>query len=168
MAPAFRTQRASSTPASKATRDGRSTSTRGRRSTRAHSKHWSRPRWPRMVRRRSGRTPAATVPEYCRMRATSQGAAALALTIALGAVLRSQEDGAVAVLRRMLTTVNAGDARGYAALYAPSAIITIYGSGQLTGRRAIEQHEVALLKQFPGTGFAMYDIWRAGETTIAH
>jgi uncharacterized protein (TIGR02246 family) len=92
----------------------------------------------------------------------------LALTVALGGGLRSQEDGAVAVLRRMLTTVNAGDAQGYAALYAPAAIITIYGSGQLTGRRAIEQHEVALLKQFPGTGFAMYDIWRAGDTTIAH
>jgi ketosteroid isomerase-like protein len=69
----------------------------------------------------------------------------------------------------MLSTVNAGDAAGYARLYADDAVIAIYGSGELRGRAAIEQHEVALLRQFPGTRLAFYDVWQTtGRAAIAH
>src|SRR5262249_41274877 len=42
---------------------------------------------------------------------------------------------------RMMDTVNAGDADGYASLYADDAVITIFGVDELRGRDAIEQYE---------------------------
>lgn len=74
----------------------------------------------------------------------------------------------IAALTRMMQTVNAGDARGYASLYAEDARITIHGGGRLEGRAAIEQHEVELLRQFPGARLAFHSLWHAGESAVVH
>src|SRR5215203_4427225 len=63
---------------------------------------------------------------------------------------RPAEPLQVAALRRMITTVNAGDAAGYAGLYSADAVITIYGGERLSGRPAIERYEAALMQEFPG------------------
>lgn len=81
------------------------------------------------------------------------------------------EQGALrqrAVLTEMRDAVNAGDARRYAAVYSPGAVIEIFGSGQLRGRAAIERHEVELLAQFPGARFAFYEAWHSGDRAVAH
>jgi hypothetical protein len=59
------------------------------------------------------------------------------------------EDRQIMALTEMVNAVNVGDAKRYAGLYAQDAVITIYGSGELKGRGAIEQHEVELLREFP-------------------
>ncbi|HLQ37966.1 MAG TPA: nuclear transport factor 2 family protein, partial [Planctomycetota bacterium] len=74
----------------------------------------------------------------------------------------------VAALTQMMDAVNAGDAAGYARVYAPDAVITIHGSGELRGRAAIEQYEVALLRQFPGARFAFFAVWQQGPSAVAH
>jgi ketosteroid isomerase-like protein len=66
----------------------------------------------------------------------------------------------------MRRAVNAGDAAAYARVYAPDAVITIHGGDVLAGRPAIEAYEVALLRQFPGTRFALYDVWQAGPRAV--
>jgi ketosteroid isomerase-like protein len=71
---------------------------------------------------------------------------------------------AVATLLRMVDAVNAGDARAYAAAYAPGAVITIYGGEVLRGRDAIERYELELLRAFPGTRLALSAIWMSGST----
>jgi len=68
----------------------------------------------------------------------------------------------------MARAVNAGDAQSYARLYAPDAVITIHGTAELKGRRAIEQHEVELLKEFPGARLAFYAIWQKGPLAVVH
>ncbi len=71
--------------------------------------------------------------------------------------------GPPAVLDRMVEAVNAGDARGYASAYAEDATIAIHGSERLDGRTAIEQHEIELLRQFPGARLAFRTIWQDGS-----
>jgi len=74
----------------------------------------------------------------------------------------------VAALEAMATAVNAGDARRYARLYAPEAIITIIGGDVLRGRDAIERYEVDLLRQFPGARLAFYSLWPSGDAAVVH
>ena len=45
-------------------------------------------------------------------------------------------------------------------------MITIYGTGELTGRAAIEAHEVDLLRQFPGARLAFSDVWQDGARAV--
>lgn len=68
----------------------------------------------------------------------------------------------------MVDAVNAGDAAQYASVYGPDAVITIHGSGVLRGRAAIEQHEVALLREFPGARLAFQSIWQQGMSAVVH
>lgn len=68
----------------------------------------------------------------------------------------------------MAAAVTAGDAARYARLYAEDAVITIHGGETLRGRTAIEQYEVALLRQFPGTRLAFYDLWQEGPAAVVH
>jgi ketosteroid isomerase-like protein len=68
----------------------------------------------------------------------------------------------------MMNAVNAGDARRYARVYAEDALITIYGSGELKGRVAIEQYEIELLREFPGARLAFYAIWQKGSLAVVH
>lgn len=75
--------------------------------------------------------------------------------------LTAQENSPqIATLREMKSAVNAGDATRYAHVYASDAVITIMGGTQLKERQAIEQYEASLLRQFPGTTLAFYDIWQ--------
>jgi ketosteroid isomerase-like protein len=73
---------------------------------------------------------------------------------------------AVASLFRMAQAVNAADARAYASVYAAEATITIYGGDRLEGRDAIERYEIALLRAYPGTRFALSAIWLSGSTAV--
>jgi uncharacterized protein (TIGR02246 family) len=68
----------------------------------------------------------------------------------------------VAALLEMTRAVNAGDAAAYARLYAPDAVITIHGSGVLSGRDAIQDHESELLREFPGARLAFHSVWQDG------
>jgi 4-amino-4-deoxy-L-arabinose transferase-like glycosyltransferase/ketosteroid isomerase-like protein len=74
----------------------------------------------------------------------------------------------VAALEQMMRAVNAGDASGYARLYAEDAVITIHGSAPLEGRDAIEKYEIELLRQFPGTRLAFYSAWLSGSLAVVH
>lgn len=78
------------------------------------------------------------------------------------------EDRQIAAVTEMTHAVNAGDAQRYARLYAQDAVITIHGSGELKGRGAIEQHEVELLREFPGARLAFYAIWQKGPLAVVH
>jgi ketosteroid isomerase-like protein len=73
-----------------------------------------------------------------------------------------------AALHEMMRAVNAGDAAAYAGLYAADAVITIHGTGVLSGRGAIESHEASLLREFPGTQLAFYDFWQNGLAVVVH
>lgn len=70
-------------------------------------------------------------------------------------------------LQRMRDTVNAGDARGYASVYADAAVITIHGTATIRGRASIEQYERELMTEFPGARFAFYEIWLSGGRHVA-
>lgn len=72
------------------------------------------------------------------------------------------------VLMQMVSAVNAGNAKGYAASYTEDAIITIYGAGELKGRPAIEQYELNLLREFPGARLAFFSIWQKDTTAVVH
>ncbi len=89
-----------------------------------------------------------------------------ALTVLESLAFAQTSDAHVAALNRMMATVNAGDAAGYARLYTPEAIISIYGTGELKGRAAIEAHEVELLRQFPGARLAFSDVWLDGPRAV--
>jgi ketosteroid isomerase-like protein len=78
------------------------------------------------------------------------------------------KDLQLTALNHMMNAVNAGDARGYAALYAKDAVITIFGSGEIKGRDAIEQYEVELLREFPGARLAFYSVWQSGIHAVVH
>jgi uncharacterized protein (TIGR02246 family) len=78
------------------------------------------------------------------------------------------EDRQITALNEMMNAVNAGDAKRYARLYAQDAVITIYGGGELKGRSAIEQYEVELLREFPGTRLAFYSVWQKGALAVVH
>ncbi len=89
----------------------------------------------------------------------------LSIALAVASCAAGRQD---TVLDRMVGAVNAGDARGYANVYAEDAVISIYGNNQLVGRSAIEQYEVELLTQFPGARLALYTVWRRGSKAVAH
>lgn len=92
-----------------------------------------------------------------------------ALAIARSAGGAAQDARHLPALEKMLSTVNGGDAAGYAALYATDAVITIYGTGEIKGRPAIEQYEADLMRQYPGARLAFYDVWHTGgPSVIAH
>ena len=74
----------------------------------------------------------------------------------------------LAAFTEMVDAVNAGDAKRYASVYAPDATIVIHGSSRLEGRNAIEEYEVGLLRQFPGTRFGFYAIWQHGSSAVVH
>jgi ketosteroid isomerase-like protein len=67
----------------------------------------------------------------------------------------------------MVDAVNGGDARAYAAIYASDASLTIYGGPRLQGRAAIEKYELDLLRAYPGTRFALSNIWVRGFDVVA-
>jgi pimeloyl-ACP methyl ester carboxylesterase/ketosteroid isomerase-like protein len=94
--------------------------------------------------------------------------AAVLCTAAAAQDARPIEGQHLAVLRRMIATVNAGDAAGYARLYATDALITIYGGQAIKGRPAIEQYEVGLMREFPGTRLAFYSVWQAPPIAVVH
>jgi uncharacterized protein (TIGR02246 family) len=73
-----------------------------------------------------------------------------------------------AALARMTSSVNAGDARGYASVYAPDATITIAGGDVLRGRDAIRRYEEELLRQYPGARLAFSEIWLRGDAAVVH
>jgi steroid delta-isomerase-like uncharacterized protein len=72
-----------------------------------------------------------------------------------------------AALRLMQERVLAGDAKGYAAVYAPDATISIVGGDEITGA-AIERYEADLMRQFPGARFGFFDVWHAPPWAVAH
>jgi ketosteroid isomerase-like protein len=74
----------------------------------------------------------------------------------------------VGALAEMVRAVNAGDARAYAALYAPDAVITIQGGDVLHGRIAIEEYEAGLLREFPGARLGFEAIWQKGPMAVVH
>jgi uncharacterized protein (TIGR02246 family) len=92
----------------------------------------------------------------------------VAAAFALGASEARMEDRQVSALEEMMRTVNAGDAGGYARLYAPDAVITIHGGGALTGRDAIEKYEEQLLHEFPDVRLAFRDVWQKGTEAVVH
>jgi len=77
-------------------------------------------------------------------------------------------DAQVTALIQMTEAVNAGDAHGYAAVYAEDARIVILGGNVLEGRKAIEQYEIELLRQFPGVRLALYSHWQKGDEAVVH
>lgn len=90
----------------------------------------------------------------------------VAMLLAAGA--SQAADSPVAALSEMVRTVNAGDAGAYAALYAPDAVITLYGGEVLQGRGAIEEYEAGLMREFPGARLGFRTIWRGGAAVVAH
>lgn len=78
------------------------------------------------------------------------------------------EERQAQAITQMMDAVNAGDAQRYASLYAEDAVVTIHGSGVLAGRRAIEEYEVELLRQFPGARLGFYDMWQKGSLAVVH
>lgn len=92
-------------------------------------------------------------------------AAALLMPISVACTAGGRQ---AAALTEMMRAVNAGDARGYAAVYAPDARITIYGGGELKGREAIERYEADLLREYPGTRFAIYSVWQRSMSAVVH
>jgi len=99
-------------------------------------------------------------------------AAAMAAGLAAPAQAPAQAPAAAdkepaATLAEMVRAVNAGDARAYAGLYAPDAVLTIYGDQVLTGRKAIEDHETGLLREFPGARLGFRTIWQQESLAVA-
>jgi ketosteroid isomerase-like protein len=47
-------------------------------------------------------------------------------------------------------------------------VITIFGGGQLRGRAAITRYELELMRQFPGTRFALYSAWHQPGMAVVH
>lgn len=92
----------------------------------------------------------------------------LAAALAHGHQSRLGADAQIATLEAMVRSVNAGNAASYARLYDPAAHITIYGGDALNGRAAIEQYEVGLLRDFPGTTLAFISAWHRGEDAVVH
>jgi steroid delta-isomerase-like uncharacterized protein len=78
------------------------------------------------------------------------------------------EDQQIVAFNHMMDAVNGGDAKRYAQLYAPDAVVTIYGVGELIGRGAVERYEAELLREFPGTRLAFYSVWQKGGQTVVH
>jgi len=68
----------------------------------------------------------------------------------------------------MAAAINAADASRYAAAYEQDATIIIFGGATVRGREAIEAYERDLLAQFPGTRFALIEIWQAGNQVAVH
>ena len=93
-------------------------------------------------------------------------AAATALSLFVSAGLLAQDGPHLRALTEMASAVSAGEAARYARLYAEGAVITIHGGETLKGRQAIEDYEVALLRQFPGTRLAFYDVWLDGPRAV--
>ena len=98
------------------------------------------------------------------MQATIRRVVALTLI----AIAAANGDPHVSTFVEMSRTVNAGDAKGYARLYAADATISIAGGAPLKGRAAIERYEIDLLRQYPGTQLAFYAMWNDGEQAVVH
>ena len=92
----------------------------------------------------------------------------LVAALSAAAALAIPETQPRVALAEMVRAVNAGDAHAYAALYAPDAVITIYGGDQLQGRSAIEEYEVGLLREFPGARLGFQTIWQKGPVVVVH
>ena len=96
---------------------------------------------------------------------------ALQLVWLIGVGVMSAEasaQGHQGLLAEMVDAVNQRDAGRYARVYADDAVITIFGSVELRGRKAIEQHELELLKQFPVAHLAFLSIWESRGSVAAH
>jgi ketosteroid isomerase-like protein len=91
---------------------------------------------------------------------------AAVLSLSGRAELLGQDGPHLQALAEMARAVSAGEAARYARLYAEGAVITIHGGETLKGRAAIEEYEVALLREFPGTRLAFYDVWQAGPRAV--
>jgi uncharacterized protein (TIGR02246 family) len=88
--------------------------------------------------------------------------------LAVAVAARASAPSPAERLAEMVRAVNAGDAHAYASLYAPGAVITIHGGEVLRGRAAIEEYEVALLREFPGARLGFRDIWQRGDEAVVH
>jgi ketosteroid isomerase-like protein len=75
-------------------------------------------------------------------------------------------DRPLATLHEMIRAVNAGEADAYARCYAEDAVITIHGGDVQRGRSAIEAYEKELLRDYPGTRLAFFDVWRKGSQAV--
>jgi uncharacterized protein (TIGR02246 family) len=95
-------------------------------------------------------------------------AALLAGPLGAGGPARRMDELQIQALTKMVNAVNAGDARAYAVLYAPDAVLTIQGGEVLRGRAAIEAHEVALLREYPGARLGFHSVWQKGPTAVVH
>jgi steroid delta-isomerase-like uncharacterized protein len=98
-------------------------------------------------------------------------AATLAAAAAVAAVAPApvpEDKEPAATLAEMVRAVNAGDARAYASLYAPDAVLTIQGGDVLTGRQAIEDYEAGLLREFPGARLGFRTIWQQESLVVVH
>ena len=95
-------------------------------------------------------------------------AAALAAMFAATPAGASDDKEPADTLAEMVRAVNAADARAYAAVYAPDAVITIYGGEVLTGRKAIESYEAGLLREFPGARLGLRTIWQQESLALVH
>jgi steroid delta-isomerase-like uncharacterized protein len=95
-------------------------------------------------------------------------AAAAILAGGLTAAAQRPLDRHLATLTEMASAVNAADAARYAATYSADAVITIFGGTQLKGRAAIEQYEQTLLREFPGTRFALQSVWQHAGRAVVH
>jgi ketosteroid isomerase-like protein len=93
-------------------------------------------------------------------------AVAALLTLLASAGLDAQDSPHLHSLAEMARAVSAGEAARYASLYARDAVITIHGGDTLKGRKAIEDYEVALLREFPRTRLAFDDVWLAGPRAV--
>ena len=93
-------------------------------------------------------------------------AAAAVLSLSVSGELRAQDGPHLRALAEMARAVSAGEAARYARLYAKDAVIAIHGGETLKGRQGIEDYEVALLREFPGTRLAFYDVWLAGPRAV--
>jgi uncharacterized protein (TIGR02246 family) len=92
----------------------------------------------------------------------------LAAAFSAAAALEAADSPAIAALAEMVRAVNAGDPQAYAAVYAPDAVIAIHGGDVLQGRRAIEEYEVGLLREFPDARLGFHSIWQKGDLAVVH
>jgi uncharacterized protein (TIGR02246 family) len=93
-------------------------------------------------------------------------AVATVLSLLVSGRLQAQDGPHLRALHEMARAVSAGEAARYARLYASDAVITIHGGETLKGRQAIEDYEVALLREYPGTRLAFYDVWLSGPRAV--
>lgn len=106
---------------------------------------------------------------------TSSAAVCIGLLIALvcGLSSRSQTGSSASVHpanspEPAFATMVEGVNDRYASVYAESAPIVTYGSGEIRGRPAIEQHDIELFREFPVARLGLYEVWRIGRQAVVH